>query len=587
MSSAVGIKLGSNPKSKGAEGLDQRNMALIVAALVAAGCTWHWSLVQRNTRTVEIIVAEYRFVAGVSLLIVALLYRFRGSIYSRDLGYRLNGFPKAHGWLLDGPFAIGMFGCIWVLGMRQFGGYDHSAMIEAAWVQFSSLVPFKDYPSTLPPLFIFGSRYALLFFGVRWSAFVLQMAVFAVLSFFFLSGQLRSLGIPPVGATMLALVAEVGTTVVCSFWWYNPVTSIVVAMVFVSTLSCLTHGREFRAWVLLGISFTLLVLSKPNAWPAGACVALLYATRDAGPRMKALAVLILGVALSGIICWIEGLNPIGVLRTYSAITETRGNPWTLMGLKDFPPVERTIMLRSTAVIAFLFLAVLISNRDELQQYWREYSCCVITACTSLIMASTNYELKTSDLMPLVVALAVASFRPWSKRRLGGFGRAATVMLIALFVTLSCYWGVTRLRARGIGEGVFFENVKTETIPTGFFAGLHSGPRLIIVTRQVEEALDKYPSKRVFFGPRMEFSYAAFRRDPPAGLPLWWHPGSSFSTRDLSAVCAAFEKDDFDLMVFLKNDRTRMPLVILRRKLNSYVQVAGFSELDVYVRRKGA
>src|ERR1035438_1543266 len=102
--------------------------------------------------------------------------------------------------------------------MMQFGGYDYSAMIQAGWIQLSSLVPFKDYPCTYPPLFFLGDRYAFLIFGVRWIAFVLLGAVFAVLSFFFLSRQFRALGFPVVGATSLALTAELGTSVVCSHW---------------------------------------------------------------------------------------------------------------------------------------------------------------------------------------------------------------------------------------------------------------------------------------------------------------------------------------------------------------------------------
>jgi hypothetical protein len=223
----------------------------------------------------------------------------------------------------------------------------------------------------------------------------------------------------------------------------------------------------------------------------------------------------------------------------------------------------------------------------LRQYWRQYACCGVTALTSLAMFNTNGELKTCDTMPLVIALAVVAFRPWSKRRIDGIGRAATVMVTVFFLVLSGYWSVTRERVRGIGEGTFFENVPAQTIQTGFLRGLHSGPRLIAVLRQIDRVLDRYPSNKVFFGPRMEFSYAVYRRDPPRGLPVWWDPGASFAVSDMPPVLRALENDDFDLMVFLKDDRTRMPLAALQRKLSGYEQVSGFSELDVYIRRKGA
>lgn len=525
-------------------------------------------------------VGEYVFAAGLTALVVALLYRFHGCI----------ALPEVRVRWLDPPITIALGLSIWRLGMRQFGGYDHSSMIQAGWLQLSSLVPFKDYPCTFPPLFFLGARYAFLLFGVRWSAFVLLMALFAALSFLFLTLQFRALGLPVIGAAILALTAEVGTTVVCSFWWYNPITSVAVVMVFVSTLVCLANPQKFTAWALLGVALILLILSKPNAWPAGACVIPLYCTRETGRRMRALAVLILGVTVSGIICWLHGLSPIGVLRTYSEIADTRGNPWNLIGLRDFMPVERNILSALTGVIVllflFLFASALRSGRKELPRYWREYTCCAIAAVTSLAMISMNFELKTSDMMPLIVSLAVVAFRPWSARRLHGVGRAATVIVIVFFATLSCYWGVSRLRVRGIGERMFFEDGPTQTIDSGFFTGLHSGPRLIAVLQQVEAALNQYPSRRVFFGPRMEFSYAAFRRDPPPGLPIWWHPGSSFPLEDFVAVSRAFENDDFDVLIFLKDDYTRMPVAALLHKLPAYERVPGFSELDVYVRRRG-
>jgi hypothetical protein len=150
MSSALATKLGKIPASK-SSGIDPRSILLLGAALFAADSGWHWWNVPRYTRTTEAIVAEYLFVAGLSVVVVALLYRFHTSIFHTSIA-----IPKVHGWLLDAPVAVALAVSIWLLGMRQFGGYDHSAMIQASWLQFSSLVPFKDYPCTFPPLFFLG-----------------------------------------------------------------------------------------------------------------------------------------------------------------------------------------------------------------------------------------------------------------------------------------------------------------------------------------------------------------------------------------------------------------------------------------------
>ena len=575
MSSAA-VQLAKAPTPNRARGFDLGGVFVISAAIFAAASAWHWSHVQRDTRTPETIAAEYLLVAGISVLVLSLLNRFGASIPQL----------RVKSWLLDASASAALAASIWLLGMRQFGGYDHSELIQAGWLQLSSLVPFKDYPCTFPPLFFIGAKYAFLLFGMRWSAFVLAMVVFAVSSFLFLSRQFRALGFSSIGAASLALTAELGTTVVCSFWWYNPVTSMVAVMVFASALVCLARSKEWTSWILLGLSFTMLVLCKPNAWPIGACGALLCLTREASQRTRALGVLILSVTSAGIVCWLHNLNPVDVLNTYSRIAQTRGNPLRSIVLRDWEPTEAYILMVSATVMGLLFLTVVAVGYDEFRQHWHEHACCCFAAFTGLAMFNMNGEIKTSDLMPLIVALTVAAFRPWSAKRFDWFGRTATFIVIVFFVTLSSYWGVTRLRVRGAGERMFFENGATETIQTGFFQGLHSGPRLPRVLGQLERALSKYPSNKVFFGPRIEFSYAVFLREPPRGLPVWWDPGTSFALSDLPAISHSLEASDLDLMIFLKNDCTRMPIQPLRHKLQSYDHVVEFSELDVYVRRKG-
>lgn len=551
---------------------DLRSVAICLAVVLAVACARHLWIVRGSQRSSESIAGEYLLAASLSTLVVGLLYRFPGTL----------AISRVHAWWLNMSVACGLALSIWLLGMRQFGGYDHSAMIQAGWLQLSALRPFKDYPLTLPPLFFLGNRYAFLLFGVRWLSFVLLMAAFAVLSFFFLCRQLRALGFSELSATVLASTVELGTSVVCSYWWYNPITSVIGVMTFLSALVCMVSEDKWVSWILLALSFTFLLLSKPNAWPVGLCVLLVGIGRPISLQLRVLVAILLGSAVSGLVCWLHGLNPIAMLRTYAAIAETRGHPLTMTGLVELQPVELTILRRAVAIALLLFVAVLFDHRNELLTYWREYLCCVVAAATALVMAGMNYEIKTSDGMLAMIALAVAAFRPWSRRRFEGLGRNATVAVTVFFVVLSGYWSVTRLRVRGIGA--FYENVPTATIQTGFFVGLHTGPQLAEVLREVGDAIHKYPSDNVFFGPRMEFAYAAFRRQPPRGLPVWWHPGSSFSVDDMAGVLNALDNDNFNVMIFLKGDRTRMPILPLQRKLTSYEQVAGFKELDVFVRK---
>jgi hypothetical protein len=82
--------------------------------------------------------------------------------------------------------------------------------------------------------------------------------------------------------------------------------------------------------------------------------------------------------------------------------------------------------------------------------------------------------------------------------------------------------------------------------------LQAGPRF----KAIEEDLISVVAKagvakdEVFFGPALEFAYAAFGFTPPKGLPVWWHPGTSYSPRDNATIATRFRSNLPKLVVFL-------------------------------------
>jgi hypothetical protein len=149
-----------------------------------------------------------------------------------------------------------------------------------------------------------------------------------------------------------------------------------------------------------------LILAKPNAWPIGVCLAFPLLTRDLGQRLRVITVLAASIAFAATFCWMNRLSPSAVLHTYSRIAETRGN-LSMIVFTDMIPVERSILLWSCVVLASLFVILLILHANDVVAHWREYCCCTAAVLTGFGMVFTNYELKTSDLMPVVIALAVA------------------------------------------------------------------------------------------------------------------------------------------------------------------------------------
>lgn len=89
---------------------------------------------------------------------------------------------------------------------------------------------------------------------------------------------------------------------------------------------------------------------------------------------------------------------------------------------------------------------------------------------------------------------------------------------------------------------------------------------------------------VFFGPRLEFMYAMFERPSPRGLPIWWHPGTSFALADTALVADRWSRARFDLLVFLRDDYARMPAEVIDRIRRDYVRDQTDPELTLWRRR---
>jgi hypothetical protein len=150
--------------------------------------------------------------------------------------------------------------------------------------------------------------------------------------------------------------------------------------------------------------------------------------------------------------------------------------------------------------------------------------------------------------------------------------------------MSLYFSALHLRIWGIGERMFFEPLPTHTLHGGFFDGLEAGPRLVRVQTEVRQVLDAHPGALVFFGPRMEFEYAAMDRPPLRGMPLVWDSHNMFSPERLPELLQRIQQYDPDVMIFLKNDFTRMGVVSYYiQRTATYSRDESNPELTVFVR----
>jgi hypothetical protein len=85
---------------------------------------------------------------------------------------------------------------------------------------------------------------------------------------------------------------------------------------------------------------------------------------------------------------------------------------------------------------------------------------------------------------------------------------------------------------------------------------------------------------------MEVMYAEFNRSVTPEMPLLWDPGNLYSPARLPRLLLAFQQDDPDLLIFLKEDYTRMGLVAFYiRNTATYQRIDTYRELTVYVRKR--
>jgi hypothetical protein len=149
------------------------------------------------------------------------------------------------------------------------------------------------------------------------------------------------------------------------------------------------------------------------------------------------------------------------------------------------------------------------------------------------------------------------------------------------------WVCVVLTASGIAQGACREHVKTAGYPLffeydgdkyvedegyydgwgyhplpqqpgaehqGFFKGVHCG-RIFHELLQEEETVLRQapPSSAIWFGPRLQWGYAAFNKPSPRNQPVWWEPGLSFPAVEEGVYFDRFLASRFNVLILFKND----------------------------------
>jgi len=268
-------------------------------------------------------------------------------------------------------------------------------------------------------------------------------------------------------------------------------------------------------------------------------------------------------------------------------------------LQDLSPTEQRLSLIGLVLVT-LPVASSIWPVRRLASVGRTGGLALVAFIAGLYGFLTNGELKLVDLPLLLLASTVfVSYQPPSEGLVArpalvlryGWGRYVKLLTVVL-VAIGLTQGITRDRVKAIGPGAFFESqLVPEPIHNPFFRGLRTGRIFQSVLAQVGQTVGRYPGAHVYFGPRMQWGYAAFGLPSPVGQPIWWHPGVSLASSDVGFYLDRWSAAEFDVLVFWYNARanvtdfTYMPQAFLDRIGMAYREDDSLSEMTLYFKRE--
>jgi hypothetical protein len=437
-------------------------------------------------------------------------------------------------------------------GRWQFGGFDFNILIETGWRQILGQRPYVDFPTTTPPGFNLGAKYAFELFGPNWDANLYFSAIFACLTFLWIYRLMTLLSMGCLASLAMAFAIECAAMLTLCFWWYNNSVLILAAIFFLSCLAYASQSRSVPAQCSYFLSLTLLSLMKPNIAGLTIVGGVFFLLLVTDRRMR-LILLTLGAAAAVVV--VLAINHVSIpamLESYLSVAKSRGGIGARFGYRQMTAFEKHSALCWIAVLSIpLFGLVprtirLISRRD-----WRGVALSLFFPLALLIALyglATNGEFRDVECTVLLAAGGVMTF---GLQLNGVILRRLYIAIVCATIAGDLYYGAARIRVYGIGPHIFFEwQDNQQRVDNGFLKNMRVSSRMIEIEREVKLALDTNPGP-YYFGTRLDFNYAVFGLRSPDQFPAWWHPGTSFPLSTQTHLIQVWEDHRFQTLIFLK------------------------------------
>lgn len=445
-------------------------------------------------------------------------------------------------------------------GNEQFGGFDQSIMTDLGWRLANGQKPYLDFACTMPPGFALGAKYAFLIWGRFWHAQLYMTALFTGVTFlwfcFLFNRIFHSLAL----AIFTAFCLECITNLSLSYWWYNTTASIAGGLFLASAFLYLWRPKAVEYQASYCLSLFLLAMMKPNTAMPLILAAVVILVSAPGNRIR--TVLLSGVTLAALYGFLVANSfPVGLLwLSYKAGGESRTLGKSIL-LQLY--LNRRGMLQVGGIFTVALLGPFLYYKNSIVHFFRTkdyfsarvFLLLCLGPVVGLLAMLTNGELKFVDMvLPMVSGVVLFFHRPdfaLSHKQPKPFIQRNYIILFAILAAIGLYSGVTRFRVGLVGP--FFQEPADHRTESPFFADLRTGEGFAEILKEEKSVMDSNPRGPIFFGPRMEFSYAAFNIRSPKFLPIWWDPGAAFPLSQESKYIASWEQHRFGTLIFYKND----------------------------------
>ena len=492
--------------------------------------------------------------------------------------------------------------------MRQIAGYDISPIVNLAYRGYLGQVFHLDFFSPFPPVFTHIAKLGIEYFGQSWSSFVwmgVAIYVSSCLLIYFLFSRSSGASV----AALIALHCFCATGLLMGYVWYGSLTLLLIA-ILIGLLS-LSAKRSKVVDLAIVAFLALMLMSKPNmSFPmfvlSIAWLALPEKFCGEGRWRFAVVAMLTSVLVAFVYSIAIEINPFAYIDSLRLIVRSRSTEFLITVLKVFEKLAATpvvewysiagsiglwarVVLSSLVgfvLIGLLFVSTGIHIKKQQTSNERErrhFGLSIITAFVGLVSVATNADFPQASYPLFMMSLSLCG--SWNQ---GGFCKHALTMLILAFSLELALFGVMRERVKAAGEGSFWEPDSTLVIEhQGFFKGVSTGPALIAFQREVQSFITNGGSKHIFFGPRVEFGYAAFGVYPPKQLPLWFHPGLSWPLRAENGLIDRWVSHSFDVVILFRNDSGEMPerlKEIIRNEYELRSPEFGFANASIWVKK---